>query len=161
MNQYFLCCDNAGFEYSQCRRGSRGGSGGLEPPPPWIFKIYISENNIFSVVRGYFYMHIENISGSLRSPIIISIYVSSALLFDDFADCLGNFKVVHRSYKCILSAFATEQHANFSESVKVQMLFTKNLQNKQFLHFFKIYNLIIPSIFNFSFKERDCLLWSL
>ena len=35
----------------------------------------------------------------------------------------------------ILSTFVIEQQANFSESVKVQMLLTKNLQNTQFSSF--------------------------
>ena len=35
------------------RRGSWGG-GVSGTPSPWIFKIYISENNIFSVIRGVF-----------------------------------------------------------------------------------------------------------
>ena len=53
--------------------------------------------------------------------------------FDDFADCVGNFKVVHGFihflHMCRTSEPQTIQvHANFSESDKLRMLFTKNLQ---------------------------------
>ena len=70
------------------------------------------ENNIFSVIRGYFYMHISKISGSLRSPIIISIYIcwksQGCSSFRYFLHLLlGNWTPTY-----------IPVHANFSESVK-------------------------------------------
>ena len=47
--------------------------------------------------RRYFCMHTSKFSVSLHSPVIMKVHVQS-LPLDDFADCLGNIKVMHRSY---------------------------------------------------------------
>ena len=70
------------------------------PPPPGIFKIYISENNIFkkrfsALPRGIFVCAFQNFM--LLYLNIMKVHVQS-LPLDNFADCLGNIKVVHRSY---------------------------------------------------------------
>ena len=48
-------------------------------------------------------------------------------------------------------------HSNFSDSVKVLMCVQGIIKTVDFLHFFKIECIIIPFIFNFSFKERNIL----
>ena len=76
--------------------------------------------------RRYFCMHTSKFSVSLHSPVIMKVHVQS-LPLDDFADCLRNIKVVHRSYPF---SICTEQpypwHVfqytpTFVKSVKVQM----------------------------------------
>ena len=76
--------------------------------------------------RRYFCMHTSKFSVSLHSPVIMKVHVQS-LPLDDFADCLGNIKVVHRSYTfCICTEQPYPWHIfqytpTFVKSVKVQM----------------------------------------
>ena len=80
--------------------------GGIRNTPPWIIKIYISENNIsrFSAWSGGNFVCLFKI---FRLPSLTCyhiqlewkyMYYDPSLPFNDFADCLGNFLVVHRSY---------------------------------------------------------------
>ena len=111
------------------RRGSRGGGAGdvrTPPPLPGIFKIYISENNIFSVIRGIFCMRISKISGSLRSPIMISVYVCSVSTVQrscrlpwKFQGCASFIYLLHLCITTEPPTYITV-HANFSECVKVR-----------------------------------------
>ena len=95
--------------------------------PTGIFKIYISENNIFSVIRGYFCVHISKISGWLRSPVIISIYAYSVTTVRRFCRLPWKFHAralfIYLLHLCRATELHTyiPVHANFSESVKVQM----------------------------------------
>ena len=62
------------------RRGSRGGGAGdVRTPLPWNFQnihVHLREQH-FQCYQGYFCMRISKISGSLRSPVMISVYVCS------------------------------------------------------------------------------------
>ena len=90
------------------RSGSRGGGvfrKGGSGPPPSIIEIYISENNIsrFSAISGGNFVCLFKF---FRLPSLTCYQVitsssnesTSSLSFNDFADCLGNFLVVQRSY---------------------------------------------------------------
>ena len=85
------------------------------PPPSYLVR-----------PRRYFCMHTSKFSVSLHSPVIMKVHVQS-LPLDDFADCLGNIKVVHRSYTfCICTEQPNPWHIfqytpTFVKSVKVQM----------------------------------------
>ena len=76
-----------------------GGALGMSGPPPLEFSKYTSQRTTFSVLSGVFlHAHFKNV-GSLRSPAMISVYIYVlSPPFNDLADCLGNVKVVHRSY---------------------------------------------------------------
>ena len=76
--------------------------------------------------RRYFCMHTSKFSVSLHPPVIMKVHVQS-LPLDDFADCLGNIKVVHCSYTfCICTEQPYPWHVfqytpTFVKSVKIQM----------------------------------------
>ena len=112
---YMVCTrvEPAIFEKREdSRRGSRGRGGGVPEGgirPPWIIKIYISENKLHNISR------FSALSGGnfvclfkfFRLPSLTCyhiylewkyMYYDPSLPFNDFADCLGNFLVVHRSY---------------------------------------------------------------
>ena len=62
---------------------------------PWNFQNIQLREQHFQCYQGVFlHAHFTN---------FISMYITS-LPFDDFADCLGNFKVVHRSYTFYICA---------------------------------------------------------
>ena len=124
--------------------------------------------------RRYFCMHTSKFSVSLHSPVIMKVHVQS-LPLDDFADCLGNIKVVHRSYTfCICTEQPYPWHVfqytpTFVKSVKVQMcvkifwlevttcIKRTPMFNKLIFFISLKYSIIIPSSLIFLFNERVSL----
>ena len=160
---YIVCTrvEPAIFEKREdSRRGFRGGgcSGRGDPPPPWIIKIYISENNIsrFSALSGEFLYAYLKIFGSLRSPVITSSSNESTCTMIRHYHSTVLQIALEISWLCIVHILSTPVqnnyffvklptytcipvHSNLSESVKVRMgaqRIFKTVLNC--LHFFKI-----------------------
>ena len=140
------------------RMCSGRGGGGPEHPPPWIIKIYISENNIsrFSgVIRGNFVCLFQHFPAPFAHSIITSNSNESTctIIRQYRSTILQNALEISRL--CIIHILSTpgaEQlhffvkpptyipvHSNWSESVKVRMCVQRIFRTVlNFLHFFQI-----------------------
>ena len=149
------------------RRGSRGGGGvfvpegGSGPPhPPWIIKIYISENNIsrFSALSGVtLYVYLK-FFGSLRSPVITSSSNEiTCTMIRHYRSMILQI-ALKISWLCIVHILSTPVqnnyyffvkpptyipvHSNLSESVKVRMCAQRIFKTVlNFLHFLHNYSI--------------------
>ena len=76
----------------------RGGGGPEHPLPLNYQNIHLREQHfkIFGVIRGNFVCLFQNFPAPFAH--LLSHLTRMKVPFNDFADCLGNFKVVHRSY---------------------------------------------------------------
>ena len=74
------------------------------------------------------------------------MYYDPSLPFNDFADCLGNFKVVHRSYTFYTqTTFICKTrtyipiHPNLNESVKVRKFLGAVFDDQRFASFYQTF----------------------
>ena len=132
--------------------------GGREPdPPPWNFQIiHLGEQHFQRYQRVFLHAHLKTFR--LASLAYYHIYLCkfrhyrSTIL--QIALEIPRSCIVHKLSTLILLPSKTPISVKVS---KYRCCLQRIFKIGNFLHFFKIYCIIIPSIFNLSFKERDSL----
>ena len=137
------------FGFGGFRRGSRGvvGVGGLNPPPPGIFKIYISENNIsrFSALTGVFFVcAFQNFPVRFACYyylVRMKVYLCHVTILRQFYLLSWNLKVTFASSYTICICAHIPVHSHLVVKVpKYRCMYNVYKISKTviFLHFFKI-----------------------